>query len=550
MRVTIVLTLLFLSLMQAACSHDTNSDSAGPDSGSDPAASLSATPAFLDNPVVARISGKDILQSDIDERAQLELFKLEWAKYETRRLALAEHLDEKLQGKPTEDASVEVLIRPPQPPRLDWSRPGTQPGKGRSDAPIELSVFCNYQSTHCVGMQDTYAQLEQIYGDRIRFVYYDFPLRFHRFSVGASQAARCAFSGGEFERFHKALWVDPNNLNKDAYLRIAKQLKLDQAGFEACLDSAEVENAIRGNVALAQELGFSNVPVTLINGLYLNGPKDLHVLRFFIDQELERLAASGADSGTGMAGSMSGEEKLEDTALPLRLEGVIGAGNDDNGASARALILKTESDETGDYKVADLVLENVILLEIHPRHVVLDNHGKKEKLRLAHGNTGVAENQAAATDEPLNEIDQPDLEKRLNDIEQAVIASGNVLDTDELPPADIEYQYRGVVAPKGESPLSREWLDDQLVAQSSLRAHFQPGELEVEGVHLLKLKGVKDSEFYQTLGLREGDVVMRVNGEWVHEAQNNLFDALETEEKVSVIVMRKGLPVHYQYAIN
>lgn len=112
------------------------------------------------------------------------------------------------------------------------------------------------------------------------------------------------------------------------------------------------------------------------------------------------------------------------------------------------------------------------------------------------------------------------------------------------------FKARPIVAPKGETPLSRAWLDRQLQRQAELEAHFKPAELEVEGVHVLKLRGVEENEFYQTLGLKEGDVVLRVNDEWVHEAQNNLFASLESEQEVSVVLMRRGLPVHLKYAIN
>ena len=72
----------------------------------------------------------------------------------------------------------------------------------------------------------------------------------------------------------------------------------------------------------------------------------------------------------------------------------------------------------------------------------------------------------------------------------------------------------------------------------------------VEGLHLIKLKDIDDQRFYSSLGLKSGDVIMRVNDEWVHEAQNNLFAVLSDEQEVSLVLMRRGLPVHLRYAIN
>jgi len=43
---------------------------------------------------------------------------------------------------------------------------------------------------------------------------------------------------------------------------------------------------------------------------------------------------------------------------------------------------------------------------------------------------------------------------------------------------------------------------------------------------------------------------MRVNNQWVHEGENPLWDSLEKEKTVSVILMRKGHPIRYDYNIE
>ncbi|KZY60758.1 hypothetical protein A3742_15040 [Oleiphilus sp. HI0071] len=180
----------------------------------------------------------------------------------------------------------------------------------------------------------------------------------------------------------------------------------------------------------------------------------------------------------------------------------------------------------------------MLLRAVFAKYVLIENAGTIERLSLS----GSSEDREDYVD--VQEADY------ISEIEKAALASGNVLDTDELPPAGLEYQYRGVVAPEGERPLSREWVDEQLENQSALRAFFQPAELEVEGVRIMRLEGVADNEFYTTLGLQENDVIMRVNGEWLHEQQNTLFSTLEEGNELSLVLMRKGLPVHYAYRVN
>ena len=90
----------------------------------------------------------------------------------------------------------------------------------------------------------------------------------------------------------------------------------------------------------------------------------------------------------------------------------------------------------------------------------------------------------------------------------------------------------------------------QLLNQAQLKKKFKPALHQIGGLHVLKLSGIEENDFYRTLGVYEGDVIMRVNDEWVNEAQNNLFNVLNSEDQVSIILMRKGMPVHLKYTIN
>jgi protein-disulfide isomerase/type II secretory pathway component PulC len=496
------------------------------------------------NVALAQIGDRVIYQEDVDQAIALQLYDLEWAKYELRREQLALELQKQLLGNEeqgefrgtsenNEKFDVHVLLQPPMPPRVSSdvleSLRYQAPLLGQSDAPVQLSVFCNYQSSHCSGMQPTYRALQQAYGAQLSMRFVDVPMPFHRYASSAAIAAQCADQQGRFDVFHKALWGIADQLNEENYLLTAKQLGMDLPQFEACQSDQEMAVRIQSNIALAQDLGFRNVPVTLVNGLYVRGPKEEYVLRFMIDQELQRL---GIPEDARVA---SDQQTLLETTLPLRLEGVTVSTTPETGS---ALIQSLETTQTDSVQVGQMIDAGVHLVAVYEDHVLLQNQGVLERLSMQ---ASEQERELAAQDADEQYIAQ---------IEQAALASGNVLDTDELPPAGLEYQYRGVVAPNGEKPLSKAWIAEQLANQSELEAHFQPAELEVEGVRIMRLEDIDQSEFYKTLGLQENDVIMRVNGEWLHEGQNTLFSSLERGEALSLVLMRKGLPVHYQYSIN
>lgn len=491
--------------------------------------------------VVARIKGLPVEQAMVDEAVKLKLYDLEWAKYELRRASLAQLVEQALQSGRVSGEEIEVLLEPPLPPRLDVDTKG-QPHQGAAAAPVTLSIFCSYQSPHCARMQDSYQALQAHYGEQLRFVFYDFPQPFHRQGPEASFAARCAEEGGQFWPFHKALWAHQNDLGTALYERLASQLPLDQEAFAQCLKARKHLESVKANTEMAQAMGFGNVPVTLVNGLYLSGPKTTDTLRFFIDQELARLGTTTIPANVAGA-----ETEIPASQLPLRLEGVILQGDPNRGTGKEgsiAMIRHLEMDDLRSYKQDQPVMENVFVVLVEADRVVIEHAGQLEFLPLqqqaptgdgeytaASGTAAAQQEQGARTPAAVQaEQDIPE------EIRMAAESQG--------------FKARPIVAPKGETPLSRAWLDQQLQRQTELADHFKPAELEVEGVHVLKLRGVEDNEFYQTLGLKEGDVVLRVNDEWVHEAHNNLFTSLENEQEVSVVLMRRGLPVHLKYAIN
>jgi len=538
-----LIIFLFSGLLSACFNEDggeTESSAIKTHSAETISSSVQQPPA---SPVLARIQQKQIQQDELDKSIQLELYDLDWAKYELRRKALANMVADALESGLVDPEQIHVLIEPPIPPRLEVPLEN-QPSHGADNAPVTIAIFCSYQSSHCARMQSVYSRLLEAYPEQIRYVFFDYPQPFHRFAQGASYAARCAEAKGEFWRFHKALWTDQSNLNNTFYQRIAKQLEIDPGEFAQCLEEQTYLPQVKSNFDLAQSYGFGNVPVTLVNGLYLKGPKTFDTLRYFVDRELERSAASStsqtvaSEPGTQKA---SDEVRMQRSELPLRLEGVVaGSGGDDANS---AMITHLESGDSRRYGQDDEVLPAVFLVMIEADRVVLENNGQLEFLPVA-GTTIAKE-----TPSSMAGLYAQTNASGSSGASEAGEKSGEL--PPDMPPAEeLEYTPRPVVEAKGETPLSRKWLEDQLLNQSELAAHFKPAAHEVEGVHLVKLRDVQDSEFYQTLGLQEGDVVMRVNDEWVHEAQNPLFAQLENAQTVSVVLMRKGLPVHLKYAIN
>jgi protein-disulfide isomerase len=76
---------------------------------------------------------------------------------------------------------------------------------------------------------------------------------------------------------------------------------------------------------------------------------------------------------------------------------------------------------------------------------------------------------------------------------------------------------------------------------------FGPG---YEGRKLVRVRTVRPGSLWDQMGLRDGDVVVLVNGALMLDDGAALLDALRDRAQVTVQLLRRGLPVTYVYAIE
>jgi len=107
-----------------------------------------------------------------------------------------------------------------------------------------------------------------------------------------------------------------------------------------------------------------------------------------------------------------------------------------------------------------------------------------------------------------------------------------------------------VVTPHRALPitLDRDEVIVRLADRSGLESVLAPVRMTSGGYRQLRITDVPTGSLYELLGLMPGDVILGVNEQPVHEADNPLWRALESEKEVRVRVMRRGgVAHHYTY---
>jgi protein-disulfide isomerase len=174
-------------------------------------------------------------------------------------------------------------------PRVNVAVAASNPTLGAASAPITLIEFSDYQCPYCGRVEPTLKRLRAAYGDKIRFVWKDFPLtQIHPQAFKAGEAAHCAGDQGKYWELHDVLFSKQSELQLDDLKRHALTLGLKTDDFNQCLDSGKYAERVRDGVAEGGQLGVNSTPTVFINGRRFSGAQPYEVFAAAIDEELAK----------------------------------------------------------------------------------------------------------------------------------------------------------------------------------------------------------------------------------------------------------------------
>lgn len=187
------------------------------------------------------------------------------------------------------ESKVEILLPPYLPPKVEVSASG--PAKGPEAAPITIVEFSDFQCPYCARAEPTVKDLLELekYKGKIRFVYRDFPLEFHKLAPKASEAAHCAADQGKYWEMHGRLFAATPKLEVTDLKAYARELGLDGGRFDKCLDSGEKAKVVEEHMKAGQDAGVRGTPAFFINGRMISGAQPLEAFKAIIDAELAAL---------------------------------------------------------------------------------------------------------------------------------------------------------------------------------------------------------------------------------------------------------------------
>ncbi len=178
-----------------------------------------------------------------------------------------------------------------------------RPTRGNKDAKVVAVNFDDFQCPFCSRMHKTlFPELFKEYGDRVVFVYKDFPLaEIHPWATHAAVNANCLASENSDAYWDFADFIHANQREVDsekgrdnefgALDRIAMQQgqkhNLEMPKLQACI-KAQNQDTVKASIKEGEAVGVEATPTMFVNGQKVDGALSLSELRVVFDSALEQ----------------------------------------------------------------------------------------------------------------------------------------------------------------------------------------------------------------------------------------------------------------------
>ena len=168
--------------------------------------------------------------------------------------------------------------------------------RGSPHVPVIIIEFSDFQCPLCRKVQPTLKSLLAKYEGRVSLAYRDFPLRgMHGQAELGAESSRCAGEQGKFWEYHDLLFDNPDKLNQNGLLELARNAKLGEKQFDSCLSSGKYRSQVERDLQDGIRAGVMGTPGIFINGILLSGAQPEAAFEQVIESELA--SAKGKRAG-------------------------------------------------------------------------------------------------------------------------------------------------------------------------------------------------------------------------------------------------------------
>ncbi len=158
--------------------------------------------------------------------------------------------------------------------------------KGPADAPVTLVEYGDYQCPSCGDAFPVVQKLQHHFGDKLRFVFRNFPLPMHEYAEHAAETAEFAAAHDKFWEVHDLLYKHQRDLEGSVLRKLVKQAGLKDTELETALAENTYKARVAEDLESGEDSGLQGTPTFYINGVEHKGAYDFASLKQGIEAKL------------------------------------------------------------------------------------------------------------------------------------------------------------------------------------------------------------------------------------------------------------------------
>jgi protein-disulfide isomerase len=184
---------------------------------------------------------------------------------------------------------------PPAPERLKVVI-GDAPSLGPETAPVTIVEFGDFECLFCArGSRTLRALVDDVYPQKVRWVFKHYPLRNQRAAALVHQAAVAAQDQQQFWPFHKLLYANQGHHGLADLQSYAAALGLDVERFTKRMHELDAVRRVQRDKQQGRALHVSVTPTYFVNGRRVMGAQSVGYFRTLVEEELTAAGIAAID---------------------------------------------------------------------------------------------------------------------------------------------------------------------------------------------------------------------------------------------------------------
>jgi protein-disulfide isomerase len=139
--------------------------------------------------------------------------------------------------------------------------------QGNENAFIELVEYGDFQCPYCGSAYPIVKRIQEILGDKLKFIFRNFPLKnVHPQAMSTAIAAEAASLQENYWPMHDIIFENQKRLNWTSLLKYARDIELDLDQFVDDIERPSLQKKVEADLESGLRSGVNATPTFFING--------------------------------------------------------------------------------------------------------------------------------------------------------------------------------------------------------------------------------------------------------------------------------------------